>query len=276
MKQRYSTLLSFTLAIMISGCGGGGDSTSTVPLGQSSISGSSNGSSSQTHLQSNSEGKISTISTKDSANDIAMGKNTLFISEGQSGVEIIQIGYNDKISTEVLSTIKDIDAQSVVLASDDKTLYIEDKTGYMQVYDVSDLTHPVRTGKTTKQKINNATVSQNGTYKYVPKGENGLDVYDISNPSNIEKVSSYTISNAYDIILVEDQHKALISTGAVGINLLDISNPKQLSTIGNYRIKGSKIMGLSLDKEDGILYVATGDKGVYVFDMDILLHKLEK
>ena len=79
-----------------------------------------------------------------------------------------------------------------------------------------------------------------------------------------------------DIVLVEDDTKALIATGMVGINLLNITNPKAINPIGNYRITGAKATGLTLDEKNDILFVATGEKGVLVFNVDILLSELEK
>ena len=256
------------------GCGGAGTTTSNSTYHDSSNITSLNTQSNVKKMPTDKEGKITTIVTDGNANGVALYDETLFVSEGEDGVEIIHIGYNDTISTEILSKIIGINAQSVILSKDTKKLYIEDDIGYMVIYDVSDLSHPIMIGKTTKQKIDNAAISKNGTYKYIPRGEDGLEVENISNPSKTDKVSTYNISNAFDVVLVDDGTKALIATGAVGINLIDISNPTHLTTLANYRIRGSSIMGLSLNKSDEILFVATGDKGVLVFNLEILMHKL--
>jgi hypothetical protein len=272
--KEFGLLLSITLFI---GCGGGGGSTTTSETNSYTDNTKIASLSTQNsikQLPTDKEGKITSIVTDGKANGIANYDETLFISEGKSGVEIIHIGYNDTISTEVLSKIDGIDAKSVVLSKNAKRLYVENEVGYMIIYDVSDLSNPIKMGKTTKQKINHATTTKDGTYTYIPRGKGGFEVQDTSNPANTEKVSTYTISNAYDIVLVDDDTKALIATGAVGINLVDISNPTHPTTLANYRVKGSSIMGLSLNENDEILFVATGDKGVLVFNLEILMHKL--
>ena len=276
MKLLQHTLLTSALSLIMIGCGGGGGATDSNTLqSQSSTSGTQLATQSAAdQLTSDSEGKITTITASGEVESIAVSNDTLFFAEGENGVEIISIGYNDQISTELLFTIKDINAKRVTLSDDEHTLYVEDEQGFIQILDISDLTNPIKKGKTNKQKIDNAALSQNGTYKYIPRGKDGLEVVNISNPSDIHIESTYKISNAFDIVLVENDTKALIATGPVGINLLDISNPKSVDTIANYRIKGSSITGLSLNTDDDILFVATGDKGVLVFNLDILLEKL--
>ena len=281
MNIKHTDKLTMTLLLSLSllGCGGGSTTTTTTTTSSSQTENLGTSSEFQTqsqveNLSYDRDGKVATISTKNSVSSIAVTKDTLFLSEGEDGVEVIKIGYNDKVSTEVLFTISDINAQHVTLSKDENKLYIEDEIGFIQIYDISDLSHPKKIGRTTKQEIDNAAISENKMYKYIPRGEDGLEVVNISNPSNHYIESTYKISNAFDVVLVEDDTKALIATGAVGINLLDLSNPKKLDNIANYRIRGSKVMGLSLNNTKELLFVATGDKGVMVFNLEILLYKL--
>ena len=275
MKTTKSILLSSVLFVMI-GCGGGStqpntEDTSTTPNAE------------QLQTQSNSQnldydenGKITSIDANGSVTSIAVSTDALFLAEGENGVEIISIGYSDTISTEVLYEIKDINAQNVTLSADEKTLYIEDKEGFIQIVDISDLSHPVRKGHTTKQEVNHAATSKNGTYLYIPRNEDGLEIVNVSNPSNHYIESTFTKSNAFDVILVENDTKALIAAGSVGINLLDVRNPALALNTATYRIDKTKITGLSLDKSQELLFVATGNKGVLIFNLDILLDKLNK
>jgi len=264
------------MSFIMIGCGGGGNTETTqAPQNESSLQNSALTTSSVADkLAYNDQGQITTIDSSASVKSIAVSKDTLFLAESENGIEIISIGYSDTISTELIYKIKDINAQEVTLSDDEKTLYVEDETGFIQIIDISDLTHPVVIGKTTKQKIDNAAIAKNGGYKYIPRGKSGLDVMNISNPSNIIKESTFNKSNAFDVVLVDDDNKALIATGAAGINLLDVTNPQQVNTIANYIIKGTSVNGLSLNHTGDILFVATGDKGVMVFNVDILMYKL--
>jgi hypothetical protein len=274
-KKRMQFSISLLLSLTLLGCGGG--STNTTNTSQSSLVTNQLSTQSITEkLPYTEDGKVATIPTSSAVSSIAITDNTLFLSEGKDGVEVIRIGYNDKISSEILFTIDEINAQRVTLSDDEQKLYIEDEVGFIQIYDISDLSHPKHIGRTTKQKVDNAAITQNNTYKYIPRGEDGLEVVNISNPSNPTIESTYKISNAFDIVLVEDDTLALIAAGAVGINLLDLNNPKHLDNLANYRIRGTEVMGLSLNNTKELLFVATGDKGVMVFNIDILLHKLSK
>ncbi len=277
MNRLFKQALSSTLLILpiMIGCGGGGTTTntSTTTLSSQNV-GTKPSSKPVESLSYNSDGKITTLTASSAVKSVASSQEALFFAEGEDGVEIIKIGYNDKISTELLFKISDITANHVTLSDDEKQLYVEDEKGFIQIIDISDLSHPKHVGRTTKQEIDNAAISKNGTYKYIPRGKNGLDVINISNPSNLIKESTYTISNAFDVVLTDTDTKALIATGPVGINLLDLSDPRHLTTIANYRIPNTSVTGLSLSQDNTILFVATGTKGVMVFNLDILLHKL--
>ncbi len=274
MKTTKPIIISAILSIMI-GCGDGSSTQgATSSTDQSATQAKLTTQSITENLTYDKNGKITNIHANGDVKGIAVSKEALFFAEGKDGVEIIRIGYSDKISTEVLYNITDIDAKSVTLSADEKTLYVEDEVGFVQIIDISDLTHPKRKGHTTKQQVNHAASSKNGTYIYIPRGEDGLEIVNVSNPSNHTTESTFNKSNAFDVVLVDDESKALIATGAVGINLLDISNPKNAQIIANYRIKGANITGLSLSKDKELLFVATGDKGVLVFNLEILLNKL--
>ncbi len=274
MKIAKSIILSSVLSIMI-GCGGSSSNQiSTLSTNKADTETKLTTQSVTENLKYDKNGQITSINANADVKSIAVSKEALFFAEGQNGVEIISIGYSDKISTELLYNIKNINAQQVSLSSDELTLYVEDEVGFEQIIDISDLTHPKEIGHTTKQEIDNAAISQNGTYKYIPRGEDGLEIVNISNPSNVHIESTFNKSNAFDVVMVDNDTKALIATGAVGINLLDVSNPTQINNLANYRIKGAKVTGLSLNEAKDLLFVATGDKGVLVFNLDILLHKL--
>lgn len=277
MKLTKIILLTSVLSLIMIGCGGGSSgATETASLQSQNVSQDEQLATQSVadKLTSDKNGKITTINASGEVESIAVSKEAIFFAEGENGVEIISIGYSDKISTELLFKIKDINAKQVILSDDELTLYVEDELGFIQVIDISDLTHPVKTGRTTKQDIDNAAFSKNDTFKYIPRGEEGLEIVNISNPSNVFIESTFKISNAFDVVLADSDTKALIATGPIGINLLDITNPKQVDNIANYRITGSSVTGLSLNTSEDILFVATGDKGVLVFNLDILLHKL--
>ncbi len=274
MKIAKSILLSSVLSIMI-GCGGSSNTQTTDLESQNFQEGNKLTTQSVTEgLKYDKDGKITTIDADAEVHSVAVSKEALFFAEGENGVEILTIGYNDKVSTELLYTIKDINARNVTLSVDGKILYVEDEIGFIQIIDISDLTHPKKIGRTTKHEIDNAVISKDGVYKYIPRGENGLEIINISNPSNEITESTFKNSNAFDVVLVENDTKALIATGSSGINLLDVSNPSQLGNPSNYRIRGASVTGLSLNATEDILFVATGKKGVLVFNVDILLHKL--
>ncbi len=276
MKMKKIVLSSTLLSLIMIGCGGGSSTTQTAALQSQSVSQDETTLSAKNiadKLITDNNGKITTIESSGKVESVALSQEALFLAEGSNGVEIIKIGYSDTISSELIFKISDIDAKHVSLSSDEHILYVEDETGFVQMIDISDLTHPVNIGTTTKKAIDNAAISKNGTYKYIPRGEEGLEIVNISNPVSVIE-STFKISNTFDVVLADNDTKALIATGPVGINLLDLTNPKQVNNLANYRITGSEVTGLSLNATEELLFVATGDKGVLVFNLEILLSKL--
>jgi hypothetical protein len=273
-------LTTLSLSLIFYGCGGGGGSTGVAPSSKGNThKGVGNKAIPQNidRLTYSKDGEIAKIKTEAPPRDVESSNEALFVAEGANGVEVIKIGFDDKVSSEVVSKItKDnngnkIEAKKVTLSEDEKTLLIEKKDGRIIVVDISNISEPKVVGERSK-KVTDSSKTSDTNYRYIPMGENGMKIVDLStNRSNM-----LTSSNVYDIILIQNDTKALIATGKVGIKLLDLSNPLHPNPTAEYIIKGSEVNGLSIDKKEEILYVATGDKGILVFNLEILLSKLQK
>jgi len=267
--MKKTLLISSITALMI-GCGGGGSGETTSTTEKNIISQNID----TKKVETKRSIKTTTIDTQAPARDVAMSKDALFVAEGGNGVEIIKIGYSDTISSELIGKIKVKDAKNVSLSDDEKRLFVEKQNGKITIVDIRDLSKPKIVGEKPKLKLDIDVKNSDNTYKYVPKGKGGLEVWSIANPASPTKEATMKSSNCFDIVLIDDDKKALIATGAVGIKLLKLDNPKAPNPVSTYRITGSKVTGLSLSPSDDILFVATGDKGVMVFNLDILLHKM--
>ena len=195
------------------------------------------------------------------------------MAKGKDGIDIINIGYDNQVKSELITAISGINAKSVSLSEDGEKLYIVNEEGFVNIYDINNLSSPVKERTTTQQEIQKEIITENGKYKYIPKGEDGLEIYDITEPNNPAHEATFDKSSAYDIVLADRDTKALIAVGEAGINLLDIVNPTSPNMVVNFSINGGT-KGLSLNKEQGILFVANGDKGVLVYHLNTVLNKL--
>ena len=265
-------IFSLTLVAFLVGCGGSGGGTNETPSKGSTPTKKESGDKTKP-LKANNDGKIKTITlATGSAEDIAVSKDTLYVAKGKDGVDVVNIGYNDSLSSELITAISGVNAKSVTVSEDGKQLYIVNEQGFVNIYDISNVSKPKKGRTTTQQEVKKEAKTNDGKYKFIPKDKDGLEIYNIKEQS----VEAYfNKSSAYDVVLADHDSKALIAAGVTGINLIDITKPTEPNMVVNFAIKGGT-KGLSLNKEQGILFVANGDKGVLVYSLNVLLDKLSK
>ena len=283
-KFGYTAALLLT-ALLVGGCGGG----STPPPGKTQ---SPTGSIDQNGMHITTDGKTSTtngnsdkkkqeqqqplltnLPTKAPAEDVASSQDALFVAEGDKGVEIITIGYHDRIDHELVGSIQGINATSIHLSEDQTRLYVQNREGFVNIYDISDIKAPKRIRLTDSAALNLDPYTENGLYQFVAKQDKGFIVYDVSNPSNKTKIVTYNATPTYEIALIDRDTKALVATKSSGIDLLDISDIDHINKLGNHPLSG-ETLGISVNRKSGLLFVANGDKGVKVFNLNIFIDSM--
>ncbi len=270
------SLFTFTVLLFLTGCGGGGGSAPTQNTQTSNNNASSlttDGNTQNKEQSTNTNGSISKLNTAANAQDLTASKDALFVAEGDKGVEILKIGYQDRIEHEVVATIPGINAKHVSLSNDQTKLYVENNQGFINIFDISDIKSPRKERIVTKQSLQVDPITEDGRYQFTPKDEKGLYVYDISNPSNKNLLVKYTKSPVYDITLVDHDTKAIVATKSHGIDILKIDDIDHIKVIANESIDGN-VLGVSINKSSGLLFVANGDKGIKVYNLNLLLDSL--
>ncbi len=270
--------VSALLVLMLSACGGstsqGGGETSGTNLQTDGTSLAQNSTADQLGKNDEKKGsEMGTFQTRAPAEDVTASDSALFIAEGDKGVEVIRIGYNDRIDHELVATITGINASKVSLSEDQTELYVQNREGFINVFDIRDIHAPRKTKILTKDALQTNPVSKNGIYAYIPKEEQGLTVYDISNPSHQTLVSKFQQVPVYSLVLVDQGTKALAAAGEEGIALLDLSDNKAIRKTADFTLPG-KTLGVSVNTKSGLLFVANGDSGIKVFNLNIFLDQL--
>jgi hypothetical protein len=260
---------SLVLAFILVGCGGGsaGASGNKQQIDTKEDD--------KKTLASDKNGKVKTIKLSGSAEGVAVSKDTMFAAVGEKGIEVHKIGYNDELSSDYVTTISGINARSISLSADGKKLHVINEEGFVNVFDISNVSSPIKIKTTTQSKIKKETISKDGNYKFLPKGKEGVDIYDISNPSNSELINRFDKSNAFDVVLTDRDTKALLAAGKSGITLLDIADIHNPNLTASFTVAGN-IKGISLNEEEGLLFVANGDSGVIVYNLNVMLDKLSR
>ena len=217
--------------------------------------------------------QLSSFQTRAPAKDVTSSDTALFIAEGDKGVEVVQIGYSDRIDHKLITTITGINATQVTLSDDQNELYVKNEQGSINVFDISDIHAPRRTKLLIAGTIQNNPISPEGTYEFVPKKQAGLYVYNISNPSNKELINTFREVPVYALVLVDQGSKALAAAGNNGIVLLDVADPMHIAKMADFALDG-RTLGVSINKKSGLLFVANGNNGIKVFNLNILLDEL--
>ncbi len=216
---------------------------------------------------------LGTVSTEGTASALTVSTDgIIFVAEKNHGVEIISIGFDDKISSDLLSTIETIDAHNVILSDDEMTLYVEDAEGKFHLLDISDLSHPVELEVIDKIEKSISILSGDETMQYRVSAC-GLIGEEVSNPVQSERKFLLKDKAIQDVVLVDNDTKLLVAHGLDGLQLYDISDVTNPIMISSKNL-GDNTSGLSLIKKDGILFVANGSSGVQIFNLEILLHEM--
>jgi hypothetical protein len=221
------------------------------------------------------DASLGSVQTEGEASALTVSKEgVIFVAEQSHGVEVISIGFNDRVTSTLLSTIESIDAVNVVLSSDESKLYVEDKAGKFHLLDISDLSHPVELDVIDKIEKSVSVLSEDASKRY-RISVCGLIGEDVRNPAETSQEFILKDKEIQDVVLVDNDTKLLVAHGEDGLQLLDLKEPKNPIMIATKNLSGDT-SGLSLLKKDGILFVANGEKGVEIFDLDILLHEMTR
>jgi len=216
---------------------------------------------------------LGTVVTEGEASALTVSQDgIIFVAEKNHGVQIISIGFDDKVSSDLLSTIDAIDAKNVILSDDETTLYVEDLEGQFHILDISNLSNPIEVGIIDEIEKSVSVLSEDGTMRY-RVSDCGLVGENISNPAHTERQFLLEDKEIQDVVLVDHDTKLLVAHGEAGLQLLDITDVQNPIMISEKDLSGNT-SGLSLLKKDGILFVANGESGVEIFNLDILLHEM--
>ncbi len=145
--------------------------------------------------------------------------------------------------------------------------------GWAYVYDITDLSQPVKTDsvQVDARTINDVTVSPDGRYGALSREGasnrvNGVVILDLANPAHPKVASTFSqeLTGGVHNMFATNDHLFAVSGGAkyVIIDLKDLANPKYVS---EYRHPNARLHDLWV--HDGIAYSAQGGAGTVVVDV---------
>jgi len=145
--------------------------------------------------------------------------------------------------------------------------------GWAFVYDITDLTNPVKTDsvQVDARTINDVTVSPDGRYGALSREGasnrvNGVVILDLANPAHPKVASTFSqeLTGGVHNMFATNDHLFAVSGGAkyVIIDMKDLTAPRYVS---EYRHPNARIHDLWV--RDGIAYSAQGGAGTVVVDV---------
>jgi len=218
------------------------------------------------------DAKLGVIKTEGKASGLTLSQNGLvFIAEQSSGVEIMNIGFNDEVSSKKISSISNISATKVILSNDEKSLYIKDEEGVYHKFDLTNINDPVELSVVNEIDKDSSSTNPNKTLRLSVTscglvGSSGKD---------FEK-REFLIKDSLikDAIFIDNTH-FLVAHSEDGLWLYRVDEKNRPHLVSKKNLDGDTT-GLSLIKKDAILFVANGDKGVEIFNLDILFYEMNK
>lgn len=178
---------------------------------------------------------------------------------------LVAIGTASSATITPLADILDGTARDVYV--DGTTAYVSAGAGGLIIYDISNLSAPVKIGESGDiGYVESVFIS--GDYAFVAAGEEGLISLDISDPTNPTFIDFYrnhgTNEHATEVIV--DNNYAYFADGEDGFEIVYISPNGNLFWRDNYHSIGVAFTALELI---GTKVYATGRYGMKIFDVSV-------
>jgi hypothetical protein len=211
------------------------------------------------------------VETKGEPTSVTASNSTLFIAEQGAGVEIVGIGFDDEVSSDLIAHIDGIEANRVIISKDQKTLYIQNSSDEFIAYDISDLGNPKEIGQINPTLEIGVVKSADESTKY-RVSPCGIIAERITNDSP-KRVFLIDDKDAKDIVLTKDEDYLLVADGLNGLSLYDISGKSELIAKKEFENPVNSLSKYSDDSGLEVLFVANG-KRVDIFNLEILLDEM--
>ena len=170
---------------------------------------------------------------------------------------VVLTGCLEKVSESIEQEEIDfgISKQSLVLSSDESTLFVSVGEKGLDIFDIHDATTPALLHTYGTDDATYALARVNNTI-FVANGSEGVEILDVSNPQNLRYLTSIRTGdeNATALALAPDAQTLAIGTGE-GVLLYDVSLPSFPRYISRYDSNGT-IMDLAFSSDQSRLYLA--------------------
>jgi hypothetical protein len=163
---------------------------------------------------------IGSVDTADSAISIAIRGSHAFVTDGNTGLLVIDI--SDPMMPSIVTTL-DTPSYAEGIAISGSLALVGDAFSGLQVIDISVPTMPTIIGSWNTPGYSRG-VAVSGDFAYVADGTAGVRIIDISDPTNPSEVADIPSGNeAFDVAI--QGTLAYVADGTAGLQIIDITNP---------------------------------------------------
>ncbi len=165
------------------------------------------------------------------------------------------------------------------LVLSDDMLFISSWECGLQIFDVSDLEHPVRIGRYSSNKAPGMGVQVVGNVAFYAAGDHraennrwqGILALDVSDPRNIVQLDSLPGLNRNLII----QNDLAYVSGSNSLDVIDVSDPTDIQNVGSYNCRHSDVR--TIDAVGNVVYIGTqGLDKIRSFDISDPEHPIQR
>lgn len=243
MNLRTAMSAAGAAVVLLAGCGGRDDSVRTMPA-------------SQCIRYSDYAYVRSSLDTPASARRAARSGEVLFVADGTSGVQVVDIGDPDRpvIVGSVTSTSVVVD-----VLVDNGRLYVGTTSNGVAMFSLDDNRNPSYLGgdPLAGQCLGMAI---RDTLLYVADNAIGLQVVNVADPSNpVPGNAESTPGSAQDVVLTPTH--VFVSDNVLGLRSIALVTPTTPVLSTTLPLTGNP-QGMA--RRDSILYIAAGGQGVHV------------
>ncbi|HPR16981.1 MAG TPA: hypothetical protein PLD62_01925 [Candidatus Cloacimonadota bacterium] len=207
---------------------------------------------------------VGSVNTPGSASEVFFADWYAFVSDGYSGLEVIDCSQPNApallgnyqtllpdrtISSYIKNNIAYVATHSTVT-----------NPGRIHLLDISNLLEPVMIGFTDTEGIPQH-IFVSGDYAYIAEGEAGLSIIYIAG-SNLHTVSNFQLDDARSVF-VKDNF-AFVAEGLEGLKIFDVLDTSNPELLGELSTSGSMLDVYVLDD---FAYLADGENGMKIIDI---------
>ena len=198
--------------------------------------------------------------------------NAVYVADGESGLKIIDV--TNPASPQLRGSLDTPGwAQNVALSG--STAYIADRTGGLRIVDVSNPLAPVELAAMTAAALGGGVegIAVSGNTAYVGAGAGGLVVVNVTSPAAPAILGRYQATDfiAQDVDVLDST--AYVADGGKNVVAVKITDPASPQLVNSLALDGDGVPD-GLRVAGSYLFLAMGEKGVDVFEIDLTTGEL--